>query len=269
MREIVFLNGKFLSADEAKVSIFDPGLLYGLGLFETVRSYNNKIVYFEEHLMRILDSAGLIGIKSPYSKQKLKEIIKETIKKNGFKDTYVRLTLWKTGISVIVRRYKPNSAQKYKKGFNACVSSFRQNEDSLLARIKTTSRILYQLSLQEAKNQGLDEAIILNNRGHITEGTRSNIFLVKGKEIFTPALECGCLNGITRRVIFDLAGKNGLDIYEGKFTLQDLYRADEAFLTNSLMGIMPIASIEGITIGENKCRKIANLFIKKYNCLLR
>jgi len=269
MKEVMYVNGKFLPADKAKISILDPAFLYGFGLFETMRSLNNKIIYFDEHLKRIRDSAELTGLISSYSIIKLKGIIKEAIKKNGFKDAYVRLTLWKTGISVIVRKHKPHSAQKYKKGFNICISRFRQNEYSLLARIKTTSRILYQLSFQEAKKQGFDEAIILNNRGYITEATRSNIFFIKDRRLFTPSIECGCLDGITRRAIFDLAGKISLDICEGNFTLQDLYQADEAFLTNSLMGLMPIASIEGIRIGEKKCRKITNLLTKEYSCLLR
>jgi len=185
----------------------------------------------------------------------------------------VRLTLWKaqtgTGISVIARNYQPRPAQKYREGFSAGVSSFRQMEDSLFARIKTTSRILYQLSFQETRDRGFDEAIILNSRGYITEGTRSNIFLVKDREIFTPDLACGCLDGITRRVVFDLAGKYRIKVYEGKFRPQDLSQAHEAFLTNSLMGVMPLSSVERTNIGNGKCGKITSLFLRKYNCLLK
>lgn len=273
MREKAFLNGKFIPLKEAKISILDPGFLCGFGLFESMRSFNNKIVYFDQHLNRIRDSARLIDLRMPCESNKLKKIIKKTVTSNGFKDTYVRLTLWKSetglGISVVARNYQPYSAEKYRAGFSTGISSFRQNEDSLQSKIKTTSRFLYQLSLQEARNNGFDEAIILNNRGYFTEATRSNIFFIKDRSIFTPSIECGCLDGITRRAIFDLAGKLSLDICEGNFTLQDLYQADEAFLTNSLMGLMPIASIERIRIGKNKCRKITNLLIKEYNCLLR
>lgn len=273
MREIVFLNGKFLSADEAKISILDPVFLYGTGLFETMRFYNNTIVYFDQHLKRIRQSAKLTGIGISYPDSKLKQIIKETIRRNEFRDAYVRLTLWRTergaGILVFVRGYKPYSKKKYMSGFNACISSFRQNEDSLLARIKTTSRILYQLSFQEAKTQGFDEAIILNNRGYIAEGTRSNIFFVSDNEIFTPALSCGCLDGITRRIIFDLAKKSKFNISQGNFTVQDLFQAEEAFLTNSLMGVMPLTNAGRKNIGNGKCAKTTRLFLKKYNYLLK
>ena len=236
MREKIFLNGKILELVEAKVSILEPGFLYGFGLFETMRSYRNKIVYLDQHLQRIQKSSKLIGLKCPYRSDKLKEIIRQVVKINGFQDSYVKLALWKKEAGVIVlviaREYKSYPLKKYNSGFKAGVSRFRQNEN-FFSQIKTTNRILYQLSFQEAGVRGFDEAIILNQRGNITEGTRSNIFFVKDKEVFTPSLACGCLEGITRKAIFNLARHK---IIEGSFTLQDLIQADEAFLTNSLMG---------------------------------
>ena len=273
MSAILFLNGKFVLSEEAKISALDAGFLYGFGVFETMRAYKKRIVYFSQHIKRIQESAKLIGIRSPYASDKLKGIIKETVRRNCFRDAYVRLTLWRakrgTGIFVLAREYKPHSEKKYKNGFKICVSRFRQNEFSLLAKIKTTSRILYQLSFEEAKNKGFDEAIILNNRGVITEGTRSNIFFAKNNEIFTPALECGCLDGITRKVVFDLAKRHKIKICEGKFSLQDLLGADEAFLTNSLMGVMPLAAVEGRGIGKGKCARLTKFFIERYSCLLK
>jgi len=135
--------------------------------------------------------------------------------------------------------------------------------------LKTTNRIFYDLSLKEARDKGFDEAIILNSRGIIAEASRSNIFWVKDKELFTPGLECGCLDGITRKAVFDLAKKYNFKIYTGNFTLQDLYTCDEAFLTNSLWGIMPLAVIEKETIGKGKCGKLTRFFIEKYNSLLK
>lgn len=273
MKEIIFLNGEFIPQVEAKVSVLTPGFLYGWGLFETMRSYHNRIVYFTQHLIRIKNSCKLMDMKFPYSQAKLKEIIKRTVKINGFKDAYVRLTLWKsdsgTDILIMVRKYQPYSSKKYQNGFRVCICPFRQNENSFFARLKTINYLLYRLAYLEAKDKGFDEAIILNNRGYIADGSRSNIFLVKDKEIFTPALECGCLDGITRRVIFDLAKKHNIRIYEGNFTLQDLYAADEAFLTNSLMGVMPLTSLERETIGKDKCKKLTKFFIGRYHSLLR
>lgn len=237
--------------------------LYNWGVFETMRAYQGKIVYLAEHLERIRESCALLKITCPYSKEKLKGIIQKEIEKSNLKDAYVRLTLWPkpsdTGINLIVKGYQPYPAAKYRKGFSASISTYRVNENNFLNNLKTTNRLLYQLSLQEAKDKGFDEAILLNNRGYISEGSRSNIFLVEEKEIFTPALECGCLRGITRQVIFDLTKKYRLKIYEGSFTAGDLFKADEAFFTNSLIGVMPL---------EAKCGRLTKFFIQAYNLLL-
>lgn len=273
MRQTIFLNGKFIPQEKARLPVLTSGFLYGWGLFETMRSLDNNIVYFKEHLKRINQSCKLMHIRFPYSFNKLKEVIKKTVKINRITDAYVRLTLWKsdtlTDTLVVARKYQPYPWQKYKRGFRACISGYRQNENSLLAQLKTTNYLFYQLAYTEAKKRGFDEAIILNNRGYLTETSRSNVFLVKDKTLFTPALECGCLDGITRRVILDLAKKHHIPVYTGNFTIQDLYNSDEAFLTNSLMGIMPLVSIEKRLIARGKPGKMSCFFLERYNLLLR
>lgn len=273
MQETVFLNGKFLSSKEAKVSVLAPGFLYGWGLFETMRAYQNKIVYFTQHLKRIEKSSKLLKIKFPYTLMRLKEIIQATLKLNGFVDSYVKLLISKSSkysdTVVIVKRYKPYSLKRYQQGLAACIWKFRQNADSFLARHKTTGYLFYQSAYLEAKRKGFDEALILNNRGYISEASHSNIFLVKGGHLFTPSLGCGCLEGITRRAILDLAKRYEVKVSEGKFSPADLYSCDEAFLTNSLMGVMPLASLEGKHIGKDRCAKLTKFFIAKYRCLLR
>jgi branched-subunit amino acid aminotransferase/4-amino-4-deoxychorismate lyase len=273
MKEAVFFNGKFLPLREARVKVTNAAFLYGWGLFETMRAYNSKIVYLDKHIARIKNSAKLLGITSSYSGIKLKKIIKRIVDLSGNIDAYVRLILWNeddgNGILVFTKKYKPYSSQKYNAGFSGSISRFRQDENAILARFKTTSQILYQLSLHEAKKRGFDEAIILNSRGYLAEGSRSNIFLVKSKALFTPSLACGCLDGITRKVVFALAKKNKIKVYEGNFTLQDLYNADEAFLTNSLIGIMPLVSLKRQKIGKAKCGRLTKFLIKKYRSLLK
>lgn len=270
--EIVFLNGKFISPQEAKISPLCPAFLYGLGLFETMRSYNGNIVYFDSHLRRIKKSAGLIGINFPYPIIKIKEIIKEAVKRSGFRDIHLRLTLWNSGagtdILVVARKYQPPLQKKYKQGLRACISLLRQEEKSFLAGIKTSNRLLYELSYQQAKNKEFDESIILNNIGYISEASRSNIFFIQDKQLFTPSLECGCLRGITRKVIFDLAKKYSIPLNEGKFRLDDLYNSDEAFLTNSLVGVMPLTSIENRIIGKGESGRLTRFLIRKYNYFL-
>ncbi|MFH0912818.1 MAG: aminotransferase class IV [Candidatus Omnitrophota bacterium] len=274
MADTVFLNGEFIPQEKAKLSVSTPGFLYGWGLFETLRAYNHRIVYFTAHLERIKHSCKLIGIGFPYPIVKLKEVILKTVKINKLQDAYVRLTLWKSqaGADTLVsaKKYQSYSPGKYRNGFCACVSSIRQNEESHLAHLKTTNYLLCRLAYLEAGKKGFDEAIILNNRGYIAEGSRANIFLIKAKELLTPALGCGCLDGITRKAVLNLAKKYHIKAYAANLTLSDLYQADEAFLTNSLFGIMPLASIEKHKINKGSgSYEMTRFFMEKYRSLFK
>ncbi len=273
LREVVFLNGKFLSPDKAKVSVLEPGFLYGWGIFETMRFYGGGVIYLDTHLKRLKASAKLIGLGVPYSEGKLKKIIGEAVKRCTAGEIYIRLTLFKSlkgaGILLIARKYQPYPPRKYKKGFSAGVCPFRQNEKSFLAQIKTTSYILYKLAYSWAKREGFDEAVVLNSLGHIAEGSRANIFFAKRGKIFTPALECGCLSGVTRQAVFELAKGAGFKVHAGKFRPADLYAADEAFMTNSLIGVMPLVSVGNRLIGAGKPGKITLGLMEKYNALSR
>ncbi len=269
--EIIFFNGKFMAADEARVCVSNPGFLYGWGLFETMRAYRRNIVYFDAHLKRISGSCRILGLSLPYPPDKLKKIIAKALELNYSSNACIRLTVWKAekgaGISVSVKKYTPYPAKKYRDGFSACVSRFRQNEDSMLARHKSANYLLCRLSYMEAHTKGFDEALILNNKGYIAEASRSNIFLVKDNTLFTPALSCGCLDGVTRRLVLDLAKKYNIAILEGNFTLPDLFSSDAAFLTNSLIGIMPLGRLnkQRITRPGNK---VTDFFRQKYLKLL-
>ncbi|MFA5144826.1 MAG: aminotransferase class IV [Candidatus Omnitrophota bacterium] len=272
--EIVFLNGRFLPAKEANVPVSDPGFLLGAGVFETMRSYNNSIAYFHQHLRRMAGSLRLVNIKLPYSLLKLEDTVNRTVKINNFKDSYIRLTAWRaekgTGVLVTVKKYNPCSRLKYKVGFKAGVSGFCQNEGCFSPRIKTTSYMLYNLAYEKAKKNGFDEAIILNSRGYLSEASRSNIFLIKNNAVFGPSLSSGCLAGITRKAVFDLAEKHNIKNYEANLTLGDLYKADEAFLTNSLIGVMPLACVGKRRIaGGAGSFKLTRFFIREYNRILK
>ncbi len=271
MQEIIYLNGKFVSPKEAKISALCPGFLQGLGVFETIRACHNKIAGLDYHLRRIKSGAAFIGIKIPYSSDGLKRIIYKAISLSGYGDNYIKLAVWKelndTGILVFVKKYQPYSARKYKQGFKVRVSSLRQCSGNLFSRVKSTNRLLYELSFQQAKQTGFDEAIILNERGYITEASRSNIFFAKGNELFTPSLDCGCLEGVTRKIILEQAKKYKVKIVEGKFTLFDLYKADEAFLSNSLMGVMPLTQAEEGMVNNGKVGKLTGFFANKLTIL--
>ncbi len=208
----------------------------------------------------------------PYSSAKLKGLIRETVGVNRLSDARVRLILYKSakgaGILITARQYRPYPASKYLRGFSLCISRYRQAENSLFSRIKSTNRLLYQLSYEEARQKNFDDALILNNRGYVCEASRSNIFLVKSNALFTPALDCGCLGGITRRVMFALARKYGIRAHECSLTAQHLRYAEAAFLTNSLMGVMPLASLEGQKIGGGATDKTVEFLMRKYNLLV-
>lgn len=271
MQESIFLNGKFIKKEEARISAFSPGLLYGWGLFESMRCYHRKIIYFQQHLGRLKTACCALDID--FTLTKIKGIILEAVKNSGADDAYVRLTIWKTpsgrDILVLAKPYHPYPLKKYNSGFRAYVSRFKQNESSFLARFKTANCLLYRLADLEAKDKGFDEAIILNNRGYLAEGSRSNVFLVKDDTLFTPELECGCLEGITRRVVLDLARKFKLKFYEGKFRPLDLGQAEEAFLTNSLIGIMPLVYLDRQPIAKARPGKLTRFLLGEYNRLLK
>jgi branched-subunit amino acid aminotransferase/4-amino-4-deoxychorismate lyase len=263
MKEIIFFQGRFMPVSQARVSVLEATVLQAKGIFETMRAYQGKIVYLQAHLKRLEKSSALLGIKLPYSLPQLQSFIRQIISLNRLADARLRLTLWQIGqrpaCLIVAERYHPYSTAKYKQGFSLYVSRFRQSAGSFLAGIKTTSRLLYELAYAEAREQGCDEALLLNNRGYLCEASRSNLFFVQEGELFTPALGCGCLDGITRHVVFSLAKKQKIKLWEGNFIVSDLARAEEACLTNSLIGIMPL---------KDKCGKIIRLLQGRYNCLL-
>jgi len=269
MKNVIFLNGQYVVNEDAVVSTSDPGFMYGWGVFETMCSIRGKIVYLRAHIDRLNCSCRLLHIKIPYSSDKVQRIIREIVLLNELSDARVRLSVWKgqdkAWILVRADKYKPFSSIQYRRGFRLCVASLRQNEDSFLTRVKSMNNLLYQLSYHKAKDAGFDEALLLNSRGYIAECSRSNIFMVKDGGLFTPSLECGCLCGITRMALLDLASKYKIKSCEGKFTIADLKTADEAFITNSLMGIMPVAYLENSKIGRSS--KITHFLSDKYSRL--
>ncbi len=234
----------------------------GFGIFETMRFCCKKTVYFDAHLQRLASSARRLKIKLPLSLPKLKELIIREIRSSGLKDAYLRLIIFKSSrkeFQLLIKKYTPHPQPKYKQGFRIYVADLRQNQNSIFPRHKTTLRQIHESAYEKAKKNGLDEALLLNRKGYLAEASRSNIFWVKDGRLFTPDLSCGCLNGITRKAVIDLARKFNLSVCQGKFLISDLKRADEAFLTNSLIGIMPVAGYS---------RPITNFLQEKYKILV-
>jgi branched-chain amino acid aminotransferase len=283
MEEIVYLNGSLVPSSHAHISVFDHGFLYGYGLFETMRAYHGKIFLLERHLKRLLSSAETIGLASGLAGIDLGRACRETLKANGLEDARLRLTVsngeadafpW-TGISttptvvVTARSYTPFSAEKYNQGFKIGVASLRRCQQSPISRIKSANSLISVLARMEAVSYGLDEALLLNDRGFIAEGGGSNVFYVKDSGLVTPSLESGILPGITREVVIELADGLGIGVVEGDVSPTELERFDEAFFTNSVIEIMPVVAVRDdtgkmVTIGSGKPGEITKQLMAAY-----
>ena len=266
MEEFVWLNGAIVPGGEARVSIVDRGFLYGDGLFETMRSYGGRIFRLDEHLDRLFGSAEAIRLRIPYSSAQLGEAIYRTIEVNELGDGCVRLTVSrgegetrldtpKNGAPTMVIAAKdpiPYSLEQYEVGFKATVATVRCNEFSPISRMKSLNFLNNIVARMEAKVRGADEAILLNTNSYLAEAAVSNVFLVKGRSLLTPSVDCGILPGITRNAILELASNLKLEVIEGKFHLSELTESGEAFLTNSLMEVMGLVEVDGASIGDGK-----------------
>ena len=283
MEEIVYLNGSLIPRSQARVSVFDHGFLYGYGLFETMRAYHGTIFLLERHLKRLLNSAAVIGLSSELAEIDLGKACTDTLMANGLQDARLRLTVSRgevdsfsgSGTSVAptvlvtARSYQALPAQIYNRGFRVGASSFRRYSQSPLSRLKSANYLLNVLARKEAEAAGLDESLLLNERGFITEGSISNVFFVAHSGLVTPPVESGILPGITREVVMELADALGIDVTEGEVRLEDLGQFDEAFLTNSVMEIMPLVEVrdnagEVITIGSGRPGKITRRLMAAY-----
>jgi len=276
MEQIVYLNGSLVPRSQARISPFDLGFLYGYGLFETMRAYSGRIFRLDSHLERLSKSAQLLGL--PQNAFNLKNACYDTLKANKLSDARIRLTASigegeaipdpprnpKSTVLVIATSYTPPSAETYKKGFKSVVSSIRQNSQSPLSRLKTLNYLNQLLARREAKEKGAGEAILLNERGFLCEGSTSNIFLVSQGTLTTPSEESGCLPGITRQVVIELAQELGLRVAEREVRLEELLNADEAFLTGSLIELMPLTEVNGKPIDKGKRGKVTERLMATY-----
>ncbi|MBI3910368.1 MAG: aminotransferase class IV [Armatimonadetes bacterium] len=277
------LNGQILPAAEAFVSIFDHGLLYGDGLFETVRVYEGRPFRLRQHLERLREGAVALRLALPWSAEALTAMVEETVRANRLQDGALRLTVTRGAgppvpdpavcpqptCFVTAREWSPPPPAAYERGYRAIVAEGRQNERSPLSRLKTLNYGLHLLARMEARDAGLDEALLLNQAGAVAEAATANLFAVIGGRLSTPPPSAGCLPGITRAAVLDLADKGGLSTCEVLFDLQDLRAAEEAFLTNSLLEVMPLVEVDGIPIGKGRPGAVTRQLLDAYRALVR
>ena len=262
----VYVDGAFLSQADAKISVFDHGLLYGDGIFEGICIYEAKVFRLDQHLKRMYESAKTIGLTIPLTMDQFKAAIVETVRRNKMEDGYIRPIVTrgvgKLGLNpnncekptVIII---PQNAESYplltagRKPAKAIVSSIRRIPSFCLpASAKTLNYLNNVLAKQQANFAGVDEAIMLDWRGFVSEGTGDNLFIMRNGTLMTPPLHSSVLAGVTRQVVLELAGALGINVEEHELTLHDLYNAEEAFFVSTSLEIQPLVMIDGRVIGS-------------------
>ena len=259
------LDGKEVEEKEITLSHLKRGFFYGDGVFETLRAKGSRIFMWDEHIKRLKKGAGVCGmIFRSEDMKKIRRDIERHLKKEGIGDAYIRVNLWrahpdsfdpagekKAHLLVVIRKYHPYPERFYKEGIRCIVSkNFFKNERSPLVYIKSLNYLENILARMEAKKNRFDDAILLNTAGYLASATVSNIFFVKDSIVCTPSIDCGVLPGTIRGLVLEMCKKNRIKLKEGKFTLKDLKGAEELFLTNTLMGVLPVREIKGIFKGR-------------------
>ena len=263
----IYIDGQFYPQEQAKVSVFDHGLLYGDGIFEGTRAYNGRIFEFDAHIDRLYDSAKAIALDIPISKEEMKQAHIETLRKNQLTDAYIRTVVTRgvgdlgldprkckrPTVIIIADRISLYPQELYDQGLKIITVPTRRNlPETVNPMIKSLNYLNNILAKIEANLGGAAEAIMLNQEGYVAECTGDNIFVIKGQTLATPLVTFGALKGITRGRVMKLAKELGLEVVETALTRYDLYVADECFLTGTAAEVIPVVEVDGRKIGDGK-----------------
>jgi branched-chain amino acid aminotransferase len=280
--EIIYLNGQLIPRSKAKLSPFDHGFLYGYGLFETMRAYRGHIFRLDRHLARLRRSAQSLGLThsviASEAKQSLEAACMATLEANKLNDARIRLTVSagegdmapdpgtcsSPTVLITAQNLVPLPPEKYESGFKAMLSPLRRNSQSPLSRLKSTCYMENILARMAVRAAGCDEAILLNEQGYLAEGSTTNIFLVSKGVLITPSLEIGVLPGITREAVLEIARASNIQTLERQVELKELIEAEEAFVTNSILELMPLTWFEGKPIGTSEPGELTRKLITAY-----
>jgi branched-chain amino acid aminotransferase len=280
----IYLNGQLVEKAEAKVSVFDHGLLYGDGIFEGIRIYGGKVFHLEEHISRLFESAGHICLEIPLTQQEMIEAVHHTVQANNKGDGYIRLVVTRgvgtlgldpgkcsnPQVIIIVDDISLYPREFYDNGLHVITSSFVRNPPhSMSPRVKSLNYLNNILAKVEAVRAGCQEAIMLNHLGEVAECTGDNIFVVKHGIVRTPHLNAGILEGITRNAVIDLAREDGLEVQEISLSRHDIYSADECFLTGTAAEVVPVVVCDGRTLGNGKPGPITRQLAERFQELVR
>jgi branched-chain amino acid aminotransferase len=278
----VYIDGKYYAERDAKISVFDHGLLYGDGIFEGIRAYNGRVFKLREHIDRLFCSAKAILLTIPMPHAALMKAVVETCRRNKLRDGYIRLVVTRgagtlglnpnrcknPSVIIIADKIQLYPEEYYKKGLEIItVPTTRNLHSALNPAIKSLNYLNNILAKIEANNGGCEEAIMLNAEGFVAECTGDNIFIVKGNQLQTPPLSAGALYGITRGVVMDLAREAGMTVAEPSLTRYDLFNGDECFLTGTGAEVVPVVKIDGRVIGTGKPGSVTLRLMAAYHAL--
>ncbi|MBW3625782.1 MAG: branched-chain-amino-acid transaminase [Armatimonadetes bacterium] len=281
---IIFYNGDYMNADDAKVSIFDHGLLYGDGVFEGIRIYGGKVFKLREHVERLFASAHafLIPLEQHYTPDQFNEHVLETVRRNELEDGYIRVTVTRgVGLGLDPKSFEgreptviisastlslyPRSC--YEEGMEVVTVALRlPRPDAIDPRIKSTGKYINNIWAKFLANQyGADEGLMLTADGYVAEATGDNIFIIEKGRLYTPPVYIGILPGITRQAVMDLAREQGMEVEERMMTLFDVYNADEALLTGTAAEVVPMVKLDGRTLGDGTPGPVTKRLIERFH----
>ena len=277
--EKVFLNDKLVDTEKACISVTDSGFLYGSGLFETMRCNNGVVFCLEDHLDRLFTSAEKLSINNTYTKDYISEAIYKVLEANNLTDARIRLTITsgpmsageqerKSTLLITAVQLQDYPAQYYQKGVMVVLSPYRQNPADAVSGHKTTSYFSRMLALQFAHSKGAAEALWFTTSNYLAEGCISNVFLVKDSVIYTPTVATPVLAGIARKTVCGIAQENSIKLIEKELDIEELLVADEIFLTNVIMKIMPVTGVEKHTVGDGKVGPVVKKLQKLYDLFI-
>jgi branched-chain amino acid aminotransferase len=284
MSRKIYIAGKLVSQEDAKISVYDHGLLYGDGVFEGLRAYSGKVFRLEQHVERLYDSAKAIWLTIPMSPKEMSAAINETVRANDLADCYIRVVVTRGAgslgldpnkcsnpqVIIIADLISLYPAELYQKGLEIItVSVMRTNPASLNPRIKSLNYLNNILAKIEGLQAGCIEALMLNHKGEIAECTGDNIFLVRKGVLYTPPIDAGILEGVTRDAVIELAQESDIEVREVPLTKHDVYIADEVFLTGTAAEVIPVVKVDSRVIGTGKPGPMTLELNKQFHALTR
>jgi branched-chain amino acid aminotransferase len=282
MEPKVYIDGKIYSKEDAKISVYDHGLLYGDGVFEGIRVYSGRIFRFKQHIDRLYQSAAGINLTLPVSRQVLEQAIVDTVRAAGFRDAYIRLVATrgigdlgldpkkckKGSVIIIVDTIQLYGEKLYQEGIPIVTAATRRiAPDMISQKVKSLNYLNSIMAKMEGNLAGMPEVLMLDSNGFVCECSADNIFIISDGQLVTPSPEFPFLNGITRAVVLEIARRKGLVVREEPMTRQDIFNADECFLTGTGAELMPVIALDGRKIGDGKPGPVTAMLLKEFRSL--